>query len=76
MREVREIQNWERKWDMSETLNRVHPKHAGEDYLWATSEETRLRALSMKDVMLTSIPAIVVGIMFSLLFYGFLIYVA
>jgi len=30
----------------------------------------------MKDVMLTSIPAMVIAVMFSLLFYGFLICVA
>jgi hypothetical protein len=47
MKQVREIKNWEREWDTSETLNRVRPKHAGEDYVWATSEETRLRALSL-----------------------------
>jgi hypothetical protein len=47
MREEREVQNWERKSDTSQTLSPVCPQYAGEDYVWATSEETRLRALSL-----------------------------
>jgi hypothetical protein len=47
MRGTKEIGNWERRWDTSEIFNHVDSKYAAENYVWATSEETRLRALSL-----------------------------
>lgn len=37
----------ESHWNKSDELNQVDGKHVPEDYVWARSEEARLRALSL-----------------------------
>jgi len=47
MRGVRKIGNWESDRNASDALNPVDAKDAAENYVWSTSEKTRLRALSL-----------------------------
>lgn len=47
MRGVRKIGNWQSDRKALEALNPVDARHVAENYVWSTSEKTRLRALSL-----------------------------
>jgi sensor histidine kinase regulating citrate/malate metabolism len=47
MRRLGQKTIWERNWLTSSTPDSTEPKHQAESFVWATSEKTRLRALSL-----------------------------